>query len=162
MIPFAFWKVKSKELPNQKTTGYFHLFFRRDGYEGANGDQPGLSAENLLVTWIWNPWGAPPVNQGAVCFSALLYIALYRTFCITRKEPGTLGLQGSSFVPGRETVAALLAEVPLPNILSGLHTTHSAVWDSFLSLVTCIQDSCPLRSSLWHNILIFISVLPAS
>lgn len=65
-----------------------------------------LSAKNLYIAWIWNLWGAPPVNLGALCFTSLLRAALCRTFYINGKEPykwelGTRKAQALS-LEGRE------------------------------------------------------------
>lgn len=65
----------------------------------------------------------------------------------TRRNKGAWAFQGSSFVPGRERVTALLADVPWPNILSTPHTRRWTGWDSFLSPVSCTQDHCPPSSS---------------
>lgn len=43
---------------------------------------PGLSTKNLLITWIWTPWVAPPISQGTQCFPSSLHTDLGSTFCV--------------------------------------------------------------------------------
>ena len=74
----------------------------------------------------------------------------------TRRDEGAWDFQGSSFVPGRERVTALLADVPWSNILSRPHTRRWAGWDSFLSPVSCTQDHCPPSSHLAQHFNIYL------